>query len=773
MAKKVNRFYTPALPQYTSQFVEEQTPWNALIALEDQKLARTDAALAGAAKAESQFTSLTPGYRTGELSPQVIRDYESQLANWQEKHKGSLYSVPAMRDLTKLQGSFQADPRVKTIQQDFAQNEYYDRLRANRDYRAETDPNIDPDTRQLRQFGAESQFTPYDQPVYIGDQAEELRERFASLEPDITSSEAWKTIVNPDDPSQTVDVIERKRVGNLGPESEKVVAAREAYVQELMRGDTEMGRFYQQRYGKEFTEEKARQIVRGLENQYYVKNKLIDSSFIPSGSRTKTDDDIKSAYEFDATTQEQIPADNSGPGEAPIRRSTEIGAGFREWRMGLFGGGNGENYYQAVKNDPAAMIAGRTVDTETGKSISKGSTYGITDKDIVTRAMYEQPYTTIQNFESFWEESLADPSNLSEADRNKIERKKKLYDSYIEKAKERYKIGEPSYTNDIELNKSMSAVAESAAAGFEDVYDGPPIDDLQNLTPEQAVKLRIATEKYDNEIMDRGHIPGFFAFNEDVAQSFTSVFAGLPVGPRGKVETEDGGLPEQLAGAVIINPDDPNDFVKVKDKKGFYNKGDALYVSGMYENTSSQYGPGVFSITTGGKNYLVRGPKEFVEPYEFTNAIHSHELEKNNDEGDFFAFRGKDNKGNYDIRYRWNKETKPADAADVWMNVALDRVEDPNDPKYVLRVFQKDPHAADDDSYLRAYDEETNPNGYYNYPIVDEAGNTYNKAYRPTDQAVERKAMGAWLGWMVESGQIKDEEQALEIYQRAFPVNEQ
>ena len=764
-----NRFYTPALPKYTSQFVQDQTPWEALFAWEDQKLARTDAALAGSAKAQSQFTSLQPGYRTGSIAPEVIKEFEDELTGWQEKHKGALGSIPAMSDLTKLQGKFQADKRVKMVQQDFAANEYWDRMRSDPNYRSETDPNVYPETGMPKQFTSEDEFNPYANAVYIGDQAKELRERFGHLKMDISEGDPTYETIKDRESGKSIDVLMSRRYGNLGAESEKIVGARKAYVDELISGTTQMGQYYKQLYGEDFTREKAEKIVKGGENQYYVENQLIDSSFVPIGTTTKTDSE-DNVYEFDATTRVQVPPDNAGgSGESAISKGKSIGAGFREWRMGLFKGANGENYYQNVKSDPAAMVGGKTIDPETGKTLRRENTVGITNKDIITRAMFEQPYTTISKFDEFWNESLSN-SDLSESERKKIEKEKVKYDKYISNAIEKYKIGDPAFNSDIELNKAMSTIAESRAAGFEDIYDGPEIDDIYNLTPEQAVKLRVAKEKYDNEIMDRGYIPGLIGFGEEVQQEFTSRFAGLHVDSNGIVKT-DKGIPEQLAGAVIINPEDPNDFIKVEDKKNFYKKGDPLSVTGMYENTRSQYGPGVFSITTGDKNYLVRGPKEFVEPYEFTNVIHTHEHPKNNDEGDYFAFRGISNKGNLDVRYRWNRETKPADAADVWMNVSLDRIEKPDQPRYVVRMFQKDPNSTDDDSYLRLYNEEDNPNGYHNYSIQDEAGNTYNKAERPPDRAVTKKVMGIWLGNLVDNGELS-ENRATDIYQRAFPVNE-
>jgi hypothetical protein len=184
-----NRFYTPSLPVYTSQFVEDMTPWQDMIALEQQKIGRSDAALQGAAEAESEFSSLVGGYRSQGIVPEVINEYSQQLKSWQEKHGNALYTVPALRELTKIQGRFQADPRVKLAQQDVHDNRLWDQMRMQEGYDERTDPNVDPETGGLKQFTPADTYRPYDRPYYKGDMTTFMNKFYDPLEPDETQTE--------------------------------------------------------------------------------------------------------------------------------------------------------------------------------------------------------------------------------------------------------------------------------------------------------------------------------------------------------------------------------------------------------------------------------------------------------------------------------------------------------------------------------------------------------------------------------------------------------
>ena len=424
-----NRFYTPALPQYTSQFVEDRTPWQAMLALNQQKIGRADAALAGAAQAQSQFSSLMPGFHTQDIVPGVVSDYEQQLAQWQEKHGQHIYSVPAMRDLTKIQGQFQADPRVKMVQQDVQQTPMIQQAMAQQDYRPETDPNriLDPDTGEykFRQFGSEDTFTPWQRPVYMGNLAEEMDERFGTIDADIFQGEP-KIDYAEDESGARVPYFRQDTYSGLSGE------------RELLEGQTQMGRYYKQLYGDDWNIDKARDLIMQQESKYYKTKQLIDSKFIPTGKSGSGKDDFPTGLTFDASAQPMIPPDNiGGEPQQPLRKTHEIFSNLRNRAMKFGKDDLGQQFYDEVKEDPEALL-NETVVTKEGKEIPMSSTL-MNKTGVIKESMYTQPYTTMMVWDDYF-------NNLPEGHEHKKEEAKtrKLIDRY---AKE-FKVGDPKFNNE-------------------------------------------------------------------------------------------------------------------------------------------------------------------------------------------------------------------------------------------------------------------------------------------------------------------------------------
>ena len=110
--------------------------------------------------------------------------------------------------------------------------------------------------------------------------------------------------------------------------------------------------------------------------------------------------------------------------------------------------------------------------------------------------------------------------------------------------------------------------------------------------------------------------------------------------------------------------------------------------------------------------------------------------------------------GYEDIVYRWNEDQKGNSATDVWMNVALDKITDPTNPHYVLRIFQDKPNKeGQDHSYLNPYkpegDIEPNTKGYYNIHLKDRNDAFYTKNYPPPDDAIAINALMAHVSELV------------------------
>ncbi|NJN97926.1 MAG: hypothetical protein HC875_29555 [Anaerolineales bacterium] len=171
-----------------------------MIALNQQKIGRSDAALQASSQAESEFASLTGGYRTSDISAEAIKDYTGKLEQWQKAHANDLYSVPALRDLTKIHGQFQSDPRVRMAKQDAQESPMWLEMSMQQGYDRRTDPNLDRETGKHRQLKTGEQWTPYQKPVYMGDMDKYMQGIYGQLEPDIGMEENWETMYNPNGP---------------------------------------------------------------------------------------------------------------------------------------------------------------------------------------------------------------------------------------------------------------------------------------------------------------------------------------------------------------------------------------------------------------------------------------------------------------------------------------------------------------------------------------------------------------------------------------------
>ena len=158
-----NRFYTPSPTQYTSQFVAEQYPYEAMLALEEKKVNRAEDVMGQLGQMDVQFGSLMGGPSTQTLAKEVADKYKNKVGEFLEKNR-DLSSPQTIRDLSALRASYTSDPIVKSVLQDQTIGlPQYMQISGSRKTPRDIDPNVDPETGQVRQLKSGEQWAPYKQ----------------------------------------------------------------------------------------------------------------------------------------------------------------------------------------------------------------------------------------------------------------------------------------------------------------------------------------------------------------------------------------------------------------------------------------------------------------------------------------------------------------------------------------------------------------------------------------------------------------------------------
>lgn len=156
----VNRFYNPSLPTYTSQFVEDKTPWNEMLALEQNKIQRIDQATEASGKVNAIIGSLQGGAKTQDIAPQIRDQYMNEVKGWQERWGDNMANVNAVRELTQLNSKFLSDPVVQKVMEDKKNYDYFKQLEMTAK-EGDVNVNINPVTGKYYQIGMNDPLTNY------------------------------------------------------------------------------------------------------------------------------------------------------------------------------------------------------------------------------------------------------------------------------------------------------------------------------------------------------------------------------------------------------------------------------------------------------------------------------------------------------------------------------------------------------------------------------------------------------------------------------------
>jgi hypothetical protein len=726
----INRFYTPALPVYTSQFVEDKTPWENIIGFEQDKLQRGEKALSYAAETDALTGSLTPGYRTQQVAPQVTDYYKQKMNKWMQDYGESSYSIPALRELTKINAEFRADPNVKLIQQDREASSIYEQMRHAPTYRPETDPNIDPETGQVRQLNPGENFTPYGTPVDFADLRQGIRERFATLKPETSSAKPELVSLPGANKGEIYDAMRERDISRINPDTMK--KTKDSLVQAILTGDDSvLGSRYQKMIaGNKWSEDYVRQIVEEEAKPFAHESYQDRYQWAPgqTGAHTKTKpEDISGNWDFNTpATLIQPGWSPASQGEKPTGEIGKVDAAKIKMDINTVTKEMTPEYYAAVKDNPELMLTvpnkisvnGKDIDRQ-GKLLSGltnamdfyagNSASNIYSKNLIKTRAYSDPAGTTKMFDDYFAQKEKDLTPLSK-EYLALQDQKKFVKDQLDDAYKLMKIDNTPFKNEFDYDQAIYAAKASGVFGSKDFPFKNETElmskDPEKLTATEKIALRANQVKFANDQQKTMGWGKQHNIPSDMALELSKAYGGLEVGSDGRIsgtiKKSDAGTTWNFMGSRMMKYDKHGIIQEVTpdEKKEILKANTPFQINSMLDNRSSDIGSGMLPITIGKDNYFIEGPKQWVEAGRLDNNAYSYELPNRMGVGDVFTvndasgiFKGSPIK----VTDRWNSEHAKQTPYDVSMLVR----DNPKTGNVELLVFNDHPMKKEDGELLK------------------------------------------------------------------------
>jgi len=740
----VNRFYTPSLPQYTSQFVEDKTPWDSIIGFEQQKLQRGEKALEYAAETDALTKSLMPGYRTQDIAPEITNNYKQKMNKWMQDYGETSYSMPAIRELTKINAEFRGDPEVKKVMQDREATQLYEQWRKSPNYRPESDPNIDQGTGKIKQLQLGEQYKPYTPTIDYADIGEEINKQLSILKPNVSTSDPrTEYIPGPIDPrtgkATQIPIMAYDRISQLN--NEDVKTTEDAYVKTALEAKTPAAQYEKAVMGDKYNEEYLRNRFRQEVPKYTRKDVLTDYNNLPAGYGPSGRRGSKSTKEPEKTFTGPTPYTSSNgvrsatglSFDEPVGTNT-MGQKIENWSnrdsiekmYEVTGGDNAEGksgeLYRKYKDDMPSLI----------KSLSNTNTFGkesfariqgegrgrITTPDplqrvrnlaetVLQRRLFEDPGGTITLLNDYEREIRnAGPTKENGEVLSNIEDARKFINKQLdingitEKGFE-----SPLAFDQVKYTAINSHIIDLPGSPFKNA-DDLRTKKMEDMTPAQNRWLRATMKTYEKEQAKTVGFGQWESLPEAETKKLNEIYFGKTLKADGTFSASKG-FTAAFLGARIIDPENPNKEMDKDDKKSIFTKDKVGFIDGRLTDESSQFGPGTVIVNAGGKTYYVTGPDQMAEPNRFENAAYSKDFSNRHGQGDPFAIQGIDvNNFNIALNDRWTKNSRPGFGSDTWMAYR----DNPNSNNTEIIIYNGDPE-SDSKKYNQPYSTD-NPNGY-------------------------------------------------------------
>jgi len=777
----INRFYNPSLPEYTSQFVEDKTPWESIIGFEQDKIQRAEKTDAAAGEIDALSRSVVGGLSSEGLAQEVKDRYKQRIQSWQQKHGDSTYSVPAMRELTRINADFHGDPDVQLVMKDYQDSELHKKMIL-QSKPGMINPNVDPNTGQYRQYKSGDQYSPYDPlldlrgyftDIYKNIPAQVDTKDLEGYQMPFIDKNTGKPVVDSEGNPVNVNYTQQETIQSRNEEMMR--PATEKAVADIISSQGPEARYFAKLAGKHVSELTPEDIM--PYTKPYQKENVIyerDVKTTPIGqssgraSGTKKEPEKESNKIFSTPMQKIVPLQNT-PGGGELKSLSNIGF-WKSNRIGkvdkFYESELGQKYYKKVTENPDLMFSGENLRDEEGKVLTDYS-LGFKSpenrwKPTMQKMIFDDPWGTRPYIESYFDSKIASLPDKNSKEAKDLKSKKDEVMTWIDEELKDQKVNEKIQQTDVEKNKLLYAYNATRNLPGE-LYQSVKIDDINNLTPQQKYTLQRINKAYDSQINEVGvrpdievwSMPGDPNYTKNMMEEWTTAFTGIVPDANGeiKLNTE---ASAQFSGQRVVdlnNPDKPE--MDADEKNSLFKKGKTFKVTGKLKDETSQYGPGMYQISTSDGLYLIEGDKREVEKNRLSYNINTFNLPQAKGESNFFAVRGPLNTQDgiiFETIDRFNNidNKKGSRPTDVWMNVAEDFLGTTDDSEVIFRVYQADPNNIKDASYANLYDEKKNPNGYIVYPAqVD-----------PTSRAIdpvmaELQAYNIWIDVNEKRGTIK------------------
>ena len=189
-----NRYYRPSAPRYTSQFVEEQYPFDMMMGHLQMKAGQQEAFAENIGKLQAEAAIIPNGLRTEDMAPEVRRKWSDNLDSFITNNMDKYDSPQAIAELSRLRQMFQNDNDVLLMKKDAEESDLYRQIKM-KSGASDIDPNVDPNGR-LWQYSSGDSYSPYKPLIADPDVASRITQEFNIIKPqEITEPYIYKTTV--------------------------------------------------------------------------------------------------------------------------------------------------------------------------------------------------------------------------------------------------------------------------------------------------------------------------------------------------------------------------------------------------------------------------------------------------------------------------------------------------------------------------------------------------------------------------------------------------
>ena len=735
----VNRFYTPSIPQYTSQFVEEKMPWEERSAFQDMKMQRADKANKEAANTNAMMASLMPGDSTREMSQTVGEKYKGKLDEWHRKYGQQTYSIPALKDLTRIRGEWENDQDVKSIMLDREATPGYRQNVQTADQR-DINPNVNQETGELKQLQPGEQWQPYDAFIREDQHGQLIRQAYRDKETTVTSFQTrrWLPGQTPEDDELEILINQRREVRG----DTELDPIRDDITKRILAGQYQGSEWIKATLGEDFTEEGVKQYLNTFKDSAIVDKTSETGQQLTGGSRagsgsTKPQDippgTVKGLNRAIAP-QFNGPSIVGSEGGASGKDKRQVKAKSR--KVGRLD----EVYLSHVQRedgviDPNKLTEKWTINVDgemlnpLGKDDSRTSRPIDTMEGMVYSSLdgnYSKTKAEYTNFYNKYDSKKEYTDAGEEGNWGNYKYVRDELDDIFEKYDKAMGYDEPNkelFTSQLTSNGMTNSVIKSNALYEDpDAPFGEPGEDkvaaFRSIKPEdyndeQRVWASRIVDNYAGNVESNIISPDMFTLTEPQKDWLNNTFFDNAVS-NGKSIVKEGSMTEAMLSSkwILVNGPSRKDrkamktpeYISVEEKRKVI-KDNAVSgntevgVTAFIDDRTNSWGPGMFSMTVGKNIYMIEGPAEVADPGRLINNAYSHERAENLGNGNIFAFDGYTPNRDANIIDQWNMDEKQAGPNATWMQT----IEDLSDNTIKLLIYNSDPRGNENPKETEDY----------------------------------------------------------------------